>query len=90
VKDEYKDAFIGADKVFWLPTYLTREDESLKVLTPEDFIAMLDNRDVAEAAELDDDLEKKLRKLIAEDYIVLLMTAGPADGWMREKFGDKN
>lgn len=88
VKDGYRDAFVGADKVFWLPTYLTREDESLRVLTPEDFIATLENREAAEAAELNDALEKELRKLIEEGYIVLLMTAGPADGWMREKFGD--
>ena len=89
VKDGYRDAFVGADKVFWLPTYLTREDESLRVLTPEDFIATLENREVAEAAELNDDLEKELRKLIEEGYIVLLMTAGPVDGWMREKFREK-
>ena len=86
VKDGYHDAFRGAEKVFWLPTYLTREDKSLKVLTPEDLISVLDNREVAEAADLDDELEKKLREYLEQNYLVILMTAGPADEWFREKF----
>lgn len=88
VKDGYKKAFLGADKVFWLPTYLTRENENLKVLTPEDFVQLMENGQIAEPAELGNELEKKLKEYLEKGYIVLLMTAGPADGWMREKFGD--
>jgi UDP-N-acetylmuramate--alanine ligase len=87
VKAGYKTAFDGADKVFWLPTYLTREDESLKILTPEDFIADLANKSVAESAEMDEELGKKLKKYVADGYLVLLMTAGPADAWLRSLFG---
>lgn len=86
VKDGYKKAFLGADKVFWLPTYLTRENERLEVLKPEDLIKIMDNNEVAEEAELGDDLEKKVREYLRDNYIVVLMTAGPADGWLREKF----
>lgn len=89
VQDLYYDAFIGASKVLWLPTYLTREDESLPVLTPLDFINMLDNAEVAEAAELNDDLWKQICKYREDGYLVLLMTAGPADGWLREKVKSK-
>ena len=87
VRDEYMKAFLGADKVYWLPTYLTRENPDLPVLSPEELIDGLANKDVAEVAELDDGLAEKLRKYVADGYLVILMTAGPADGWLREKFG---
>lgn len=90
VKDGYFDAFEGADKIYWLPTYLTRENPDLPVLTPGELISSLKNKDVAEAAELEDDLESSLREYLADGYMVILMTAGPVDEWLREKFGSKN
>ena len=90
VKDDYKDAFLGVDKIYWLPTYLTREDENLKVLTPDELINVLDNHEIAEAAELNDELESALRDYLDKNYLVVLMTAGPADEWFRKKFGKNN
>ena len=87
VKDGYRRAFVGADKVFWLPTYLTRENPDLKMIEPEEFIADLEGVD-AEAVKLGDDLEGKLRKYLDDGYLVVLMTAGPADSWWREQFTD--
>ena len=87
VRAGYRRAFVAADKVFWLPTYLTRENPELAVLTPEELISGLENREAAETAELSDELAEKLRKYVEEGFLVLLMTAGPADGWLREKFG---
>ncbi|MDR1032784.1 MAG: Mur ligase domain-containing protein [Candidatus Nomurabacteria bacterium] len=87
VKEGYKGAFLGADKIFWLPTYLTREDPSLPVLTPSDFIATLANKEAAEAAELDDKLLEVIKKLRNSGYLVVMMAAGPADSWLREHFG---
>lgn len=86
VFDGYKDAFLGVDKIFWLPTYLTRENPELKVIEPKEFVDSLSNAEVAEATELGDDLEKRLKNYVSEGYLVVLMTAGPADGWFREKF----
>lgn len=86
VFDGYRDAFLGVDKIFWLPTYLTRENPELKVIEPKEFIDSLSNSEVAEVAEANEDLEKKLKKYLEEEYLVVLMTAGPADGWFREKF----
>lgn len=88
VRDGYEKAFAGADRIYWLPTYLTREDLTLPVLSPEDLIAGISNKDVAEPAVLDDELAHKLEKHLDEGYLVLLMTAGPADAWLREKFGE--
>ncbi len=89
VFDDYKNAFKGADRIYWLPTYLTREDLNLAVITPEEFVGSLENSDVAEVAELNDELENKLKKCLEDDYLVVLLTAGPADEWMREKFKKK-
>lgn len=87
VKDGYKDAFVGADKVFWLPTYLTRENPDLKVIEPAEFIDGLEDVD-AEVAELNDELKKKLHNYLDNGYLVVLMTAGPADTWFREEFSN--
>ncbi len=86
VKGGYKDAFTGADKIFWLPTYLTREDPNLAVIEPKEFVEGLSNAEVAETAELNDELAAKLRQYIEEGYLVILMTAGPADEWFRKEF----
>lgn len=82
--DDYADAFTGVTKVYWLPTYLTREDPKKKVLTPSDFIAKLSNKKNAEAAELNEKLEAELKKWHDKGYLVLLMSAGPADVWLRK------
>ena len=88
VQDLYYDAFIGASKIFWLPTYLTREDESLPILKPVDFINQLSNAEVAEVAELDDDLWAEICKYRDDGYLVILMSAGPADEWLRKRVND--
>ncbi len=88
VRDGYMKAFLGADKIYWLPTYLTRENPDLPVLSSEELIDGLMNKDVAEAAELGDELAGELQEYVKNGYLVILMTAGPADGWLREKFGE--
>ena len=84
VRDGYKDVFAGVDKIFWLPTYLTRENPDLPVLKPEDFIAELSNAEVAEAIGVSPKLWGAVKKYVDDDYLVLLMTAGPADTWLRK------
>ena len=88
IKDDYKDAFSGADKLFWLPTFLVREDPNLEIIAPEDFIKGLSNSEIGEAAEMGDKLAKKLKQLRSDGYLILLMTAGPADSWFRKVFNE--
>lgn len=83
--DGYKDAFIGVSKLFWLPTYLVREDPKLKVIEPAEFIASLSNSSVGEPAEMGQKLAARLRELRDKGNLILLMTAGPADKWLREE-----
>ena len=74
--------------VMYQPHQNTRQHEvDLAVLTPEELIKGLSNSEVAEAVELGDELAEKLRKDVKDDYLVILMTAGPADGWLRDSFG---
>lgn len=87
VRSDYRDAFLGASKILWLPTYLTREDPHLSVITPSEFIEGLSNAMVAEEAEIGDELAVKIKQCVKEGYLVLLMTAGPADEWLRSNIG---
>lgn len=88
VRGGYANAFEGVDKICWLPTYLTRENPDLPIIAPQELIDGLNNKEIAEAAKLDNDLASKIQKYVDDGYLVILMTAGPADGWLREKFGD--
>ena len=86
VKDEYKNAFVGADRIFWLPTYLTRENPDLAVLSPEDLTENTVTKSQTTVTELTDELGEEIHRLHNENWLILLMTAGPADGWLREQF----
>lgn len=88
VKDGYKHAFVGADKIFWLPTYLTRENPNLTILTPEELFEKTETKAQTEIAELNDDLAAKIQQLHKDNWLVVLMAAGPADNWLREQFKD--
>jgi UDP-N-acetylmuramate--alanine ligase len=81
--DQYRDCFQQAKHVYWLPTYLSREDPQLPVLTPKQLIAKLDNPKIAEPAELDDALVQAIRKELSRRSLVLVMGAGDVDKWLR-------
>lgn len=80
VRSAYKDAFRGADRIFWLPTFITREDPNLPILTPTELAQDVEN---ATPAAMDDSLANEIKTLANDGYLVLLMTAGPADAWLR-------
>ncbi|MDO4741858.1 MAG: Mur ligase domain-containing protein [Candidatus Saccharibacteria bacterium] len=87
VREGYREAFLGADKVYWLPTFLTRENPNLRVLKPEELISGLENAEIAEATTLDEELWQKMAEWRDAGYLVVLMTAGSADKWLRKRFG---
>ena len=74
--------FKDADKVFWLPTYLSREDPDLAILQPSDLVQGLRETQVT-IAELDDSLWQTIEALAGSGYLVLCMGAGSIDGWLR-------
>ena len=83
VRDGYREAFVGADKIFWLPTYLVREPEGMPILSAEELASGLVNEKDVSLAELSRGLAIAIRGELAAGNLVLLMTAGPADAWMR-------
>jgi UDP-N-acetylmuramate--alanine ligase len=89
IKDDYKDTFAAAKKVYWTPTYLAREDPNLPLLTPKELIAHLSNPHVAEPAIMDETLLAAIKKHMADGDIVVAMGAsgaGSLDEWLREHF----
>lgn len=86
VFEGYREVFEGVEKLFWMPTYLTRENPELRVIEPAEFIASLTNFEVGEEAKFDERLKARLTSYLEQGYLVLLMTAGPGDGWLRENF----
>ena len=87
VRDGYREAFVGVDKIFWLPTYLTREDPDLPILTQGELAGGLVNEDIVELAEPSRGLKIRIKEYIEQGYLVVLMTAGPADAWLRKILG---
>lgn len=84
VKDQYPEAMKGADSIYWLPTYLTREHPDQKVLTPEDLTNHLENEHVV-TGELDDRLWQFIQNERAAGHLVLIMGAGSVDYWVRQR-----
>ena len=87
VHERYTDeVFMHASEIYWLPTYLTREDPNLPVLTPEELTRQL-TTDKVHIAQLDEALWQVIEQQRARGALVLGMGAGTIDGWLREQLG---
>lgn len=87
IRDQYGDCFLEATKLFWLPSFLLREEPGQRVIQPAELIEYMDNKEIAEPAEMNDELVEKVKKYQEEGYLILLMSGGDADVWLRESFG---
>lgn len=85
VKDMYVDQFEQADEVYWLPTYLSREDADQPILSPEDLIQNITNKQQVHVAEFNDTLWGIIQAARAQGKLVLCMGAGTIDNWVREQ-----
>lgn len=85
VRSQYTESFQLAEKIYWLPTYLTREDKTLSTLQPEDLIGGLVNKEAAQPAELNDQLWSNIQSDISAGKLVVCMGAGTIDGWIRQQ-----
>lgn len=83
IKDQYIDQFELADDIYWLPTYLSREDPNLAILTPEELTRNITNKAAVHVAEFDDELWDTIQRARSEGKLVLGMGAGAIDGWLR-------
>ncbi|MBR6964706.1 hypothetical protein IKH83_00070 [Candidatus Saccharibacteria bacterium] len=88
VRHEYKKTFLGASKLFWLPTFLTREKPGFELLTPEMLIGEIENPEIAEPADLNDALAEKLLAYKKDGYLILMILTGETDEWARVNLKD--
>lgn len=89
MKEEYKDCFAGAKKLYWLPSYLAREDPSQAVLAPSELIDYLSAPIIAEASERDDSLKAAIQTHLDNGDLVVCMAGGGGDSldeWVRKEF----
>ena len=86
VQDEYTpEVFENANEIIWLPTYLSRENPDFEILSPE-----LLSRKISEKTTILDfsdspkELIEKILSLKAKNRLILAMSAGSLDGWIRK------
>lgn len=85
IKDQYTNQFELAEEIYWVPTYLSREDPNQPILTPEELTRNITNKDSVRIAELDDELWNAVQKARDDGKLVLCMGAGTIDGWVRDQ-----
>lgn len=83
IRHQYADCFDQASDIYWVPTYLSREDPRLPILSPAELIEDIPHKDRIHIAELDDTLWKHITDARADGKLVLCMGAGSIDGWLR-------
>lgn len=89
IKSVYKDLFVGTKKLYWVPSYLTREDPTQHVLTPQELIAEMRNKDIAEPRKLDSRLKADIKKHTEAGDLVICISGGGGgslDEWARQQF----
>jgi UDP-N-acetylmuramate--alanine ligase len=82
---QYTNQFEGAETIYWLPTYLSREDPLLEILSPEHLISHITNKSVIHISQFDDELWKAIQSAREEGKLVLVMGAGAIDKWLRQR-----
>ena len=85
IRTEYTDCFELAETVYWLPTYLSREDPSLPILTADELTENVTTIDSIYTAEMDDELWETIQRARDEGKMVVCMGAGTIDEWVRSR-----
>jgi UDP-N-acetylmuramate--alanine ligase len=87
--NDYKDVFKDAAKVYWIPSYLAREDPAERIVTPQELISHLDDPSIAVPMERNSLLKQTIEKhLNSGDMVVALAGGGGGslDDWLRQEF----
>lgn len=84
IKDQYTTQFDNAETIYWLPTYLTRENAEQPVLSPQELTRHVTNKHALQFAALNDELWTKIQDHRRAGHLVLCMGAGTIDTWVRE------
>lgn len=86
---DYGDCFSGAKVVYWLPSYLAREDPNQEVIKPEELISNLADPSIALPMNRDDKLKEVINNHLKAGDMVVCMNGGGGDSldeWLRKNF----
>lgn len=99
VRQGYKNCFQAADHIFWLPTYLSRENPDLPILSPAELVAELTDFQAInfnqylskpdrhlDLVQLDAQLAQAISHHLDQQHLVVCMGAGDIDSWIRKIF----
>jgi UDP-N-acetylmuramate--alanine ligase len=87
--DDYKDCFNGASVVYWLPSYLAREDPAQRIISPSELIAHLSDPSIAKPTQLNAELKRIIQGHLENGDMVVGMAGGGGgslDDWLRQEF----
>lgn len=79
----YAHCFDEIKKLYWLPTYLSREDKNVSVLSAKELSSQVADVEV-EVAEMSPDLAQKIISHQKAGDLVIAMSAGDLDSWLRK------
>ena len=87
--DDYGDCFAGAAHVYWIPSYLAREDPDQRVIPPDELISHLADPTIASPMLRNDSLKTVIQKHLDAGDMVVGMAGGGGnslDEWLRQNF----
>ena len=85
IRDQYTTQFELARKIYWTPTYLTRENPDYAILAPEELTQNITNKDSIVYSDLNDTLWDEVITARDNGSLILFMGAGTIDSWVRDK-----
>jgi UDP-N-acetylmuramate--alanine ligase len=91
IKEDLRHLFDSVKKLYVVPSYLAREDESLALLSPQDIINLTSKPSNGVASQLNADLKHAIQQHITAGNLVLCLSAGGGtslDEWLRIQFHD--
>ena len=93
LKEQHRDVFNGADVLYWVPSFLAREDPAQPVLKPAELIKYLDApaMAVAKPMELNNKLKAAIKLHLSNGDLVIGLSGGGGDSldeWLRQEFID--
>lgn len=91
IKDDLKNLFDDVKQLYIVPSYLAREDESLRLLSPDDLKNLLSDKAQAKTTPsgLNENLKDAIQNhLVAGDTVVCISAGGGGslDEWLRREF----
>ena len=88
---EHHSVFDGASAIYWVPSYLAREDPNLQILSPQELIKNLNPelQAIAKPMKVDEELKNTIKNHLKANNLVVAMAGGGAgslDEWLRKEF----